>query len=177
MTGCAASYWTDRGRDAADIFTVTVGVGGGAKARAGPIHGGLFVGQDKAGLRGGEARSYSVSGCEVFGIMSTEYTVLSAEGFGYGADRGKDYGARGYPLVSFVVAEDEGPLIAGKNGALHSYYTQLEVAVGVLGTVRLGLNPGEFMDFILGFTTIDVFNDDLAAANGQEEKSNQRMQQ
>jgi hypothetical protein len=38
-TGCASTknYLLDRGRDAADFFTATVGVGAGAKVRIGPL--------------------------------------------------------------------------------------------------------------------------------------------
>src|SRR5690554_1302340 len=52
-TGCATPYMIDRGRDAADIFTATVGIGGGAKARVGPLHAGLFMNCDMYGLRNG----------------------------------------------------------------------------------------------------------------------------
>jgi len=34
--------------------------------------------------------------------------------------------------------------------------------VGLGGTVKLGLNPGELLDFILGWTTLDIFHDDIA---------------
>ena len=51
------------------------------------------------------------------------------------------------------------------------YLTQIEVAAGLGGTLRLGFNPGELLDFILGFTTIDIFNDDL-----EKRKSNNQMQ-
>jgi len=42
-----------------------------------------------------------------------------------------------------------------------SYFTQIEVVAGLGGTIRLGFNPGELLDFILGWVTIDIFNDDL----------------
>lgn len=53
-SGCASPCMANRGHDSADIFTATVGVGGGAKARIGPIQAGLIVNLDKAGLRNGE---------------------------------------------------------------------------------------------------------------------------
>jgi hypothetical protein len=31
-----------------------------------------------------------------------------------------------------------------------------------LQNVRCGFNPGELLDFILGWTTIDIFKDDIA---------------
>ena len=55
MTGCASTgrYFVDRGRDAADVFTLTVGTGLGAGVRAGPAHIGLLLHQDRIGLMGG----------------------------------------------------------------------------------------------------------------------------
>ena len=60
---------------------------------------------------------------------------------------------------SSVVAtlSPEGPTLRG-SAAL---YTQMEVVVGLGGTLRLGFNPGELLDFILGWATIDIYNDDL----------------
>jgi hypothetical protein len=52
--GCATPYMVDRGRDAADIFTGTVGFGVGIQARASFIDFGLCAYMDNAGLRGGK---------------------------------------------------------------------------------------------------------------------------
>jgi hypothetical protein len=53
--GCSTPYMVDRRRDAADIFTATVGHGvGGAKARVGPFGTGLFHEFPLYGLRGGD---------------------------------------------------------------------------------------------------------------------------
>ncbi len=49
------------------------------------------------------------------------------------------------------------------------YYTQCEVCLGVLRGVRLGVNPGELLDFLLGWTTLDTFNDDLEQMQRQQE--------
>lgn len=49
------------------------------------------------------------------------------------------------------------------------YYTQLEVAAGLGYTVRLGFNPGELLDFLLGWTTIDIFGDDVGIPPTKEE--------
>lgn len=55
-SGCASTkgYWIDRGRDAADIVTVTGGIVNGAKVQAGPVAAGLIMQSDVVGLRGGE---------------------------------------------------------------------------------------------------------------------------
>jgi hypothetical protein len=42
------------------------------------------------------------------------------------------------------------------------YLTQVEVVIAIGGSVRLGLNPLEAVDFVLGWTTLDVLGDDSA---------------
>lgn len=41
-----------------------------------------------------------------------------------------------------------------------AYFTQLEVSLGLYGGVRLGINPGELLDLLLGLFTIDLYSDD-----------------
>ena len=53
MIGCTTPYAIDRKRDAADIFTAAVGLGGGVKARVGPLRTGLVADIGLAGLRSG----------------------------------------------------------------------------------------------------------------------------
>jgi len=58
VTTCTACvsikpYMVDRGRDAADIFTATVGTGAGIKARVGPFAQGVVLSRDYAGVHGG----------------------------------------------------------------------------------------------------------------------------
>ena len=55
LTGCASTggYLIDRGRDAADIVTITAGGGVGGKARVGPFQTGLLLDMSSIGLRGG----------------------------------------------------------------------------------------------------------------------------
>lgn len=54
-SGCATSgYGLARSRDAADIFTLTFGAGGGAKARIGPLQLAAFDNTDIVGLRAGQ---------------------------------------------------------------------------------------------------------------------------
>jgi len=40
------------------------------------------------------------------------------------------------------------------------YLTQIEAVVGLGPTLRLGLNPGELVDFVVGFFGFDLYNDD-----------------
>ncbi|MFC1452114.1 hypothetical protein ACFLSJ_02065 [Verrucomicrobiota bacterium] len=55
FAGCAATgYLVDRGRDAADVFTVTLGAGSGAKVRVGPLQVAAFENTDLLGIRAGQ---------------------------------------------------------------------------------------------------------------------------
>jgi len=169
MNGCATPYMRDRVADAKDIFTATVGIGGGAKARVGPIQAAMFFNQDSAGLRGGEW--YSIMETQELSFASSGIVEASTPLPGILALIG------GFPILTsvdkFYPKEEEndrrnknyeayGILIPGITiGNRGYYYTQAEMAVGIGGTIRLGFNPGELLDFILGWTTIDIFKDDL----------------
>jgi hypothetical protein len=54
-------------------------------------------------------------------------------------------------------------------------YTQIDILLGLGGTVRLGFNPGELLDFILGWTTIDIYSDDVASITRQKEKESNKV--
>jgi hypothetical protein len=166
-TGCASTggYFVDRGRDAADIFTASVGEGGGAKARVGPIQVGLFAGTDLAGLRSGEIfpqTGVSPRGEDVYWSLA----IPGEWGWLAGWDawrpsqtataRGKTVGAGSrFPFVMTEVGPNDRSVWS------RPYIYQIEVAAGLGGTLRLGFNPGELLDFVLGWFIIDIYNDDL----------------
>ena len=181
ITGCSTPYATDRGRDAADIFTVAVGTGAGVKARVSFINVGAFSNADKQGLRGGQY--FAVPKDYRRGDMPQEFTSPIPLGKGFvplcHADqfdhhlpalpnslrhaRGKSVNA--YSIIPFTAwPENRGTKLA--------YLCQLEAAVGLGGTLRIGFNPGELLDFILGWTTIDIFDDDL-----ERRKQKERIEQ
>ena len=162
LAGCATPYMQDRKHDAADIFTVTVGTGAGAKARAGPITVGLLGNNDLFGFR---------KGCSLaphhdlgsLGMMDLTCTLLSYEAFGSGwggiaKDRGKYYEAKG--ICGLTWAEIWGWKEAPWNANI-PYYTQIDAVLGVGGSLRLGVNAGELLDFIIGWSTFDIFADDV----------------
>jgi len=172
--GCEHSkaYLVDRGRDAADIFTLTVGLGAGARARIGPLHAGLAAVFDLGGLRGGRVVDYAEpSGHAKENAMTVETTVSSYETFGAyppilgEPDRFKEFEARGLPFVSYVEPpryDENGPLV-------HPYYTQVELVVALVAGVRLGANPGEMLDFLFGWVGVDIFKDDAEMKRAREE--------
>jgi len=173
-TGCVSTggYFADRGHDGADIFTATIGIGAGAKVRVGPLNTGLLFAGDYAGLRGGTAfRGFDategdfVTPIPLFG----EWGPLCAiDQYNLGYARRKDFiaGSEGLPLF---VTDVHG---TGRNAKASQrrpyYFTQIEIVAGLGGTIRLGFNPGELLDFILGWTTIDIFNDDLERRKHKE---------
>lgn len=190
LTGCTSTkgYFADRGRDAADIFTASVGVGAGAKTRIGPLQVGALAETDITGLRGGTAFFLPLSGrrsfwsfCDVVspvpfpGLCAevpclTSYDEFDGDWSALDAypsihNRGKSYTA-GFPYVPFVTMSTRGG---------NAYCTQIEIVAGLGPCVRLGFNPGELLDFALGWFKIDIYNDDLEARK-QREKSNQMQE-
>ena len=167
VTGCASSqaYFADRGRDAADIVTVTVGKGVGVKARIGPFGLGLCINEDVAGLKSGQiftANDHHDSDGELhlllIGGESTELASL----------RNKDYWA--FYLLGIPMPGTPFPF-APENKYPPYYFTQFDVAVGLGFTAKLGFNPGELLDFLLGWFGIDIYRDDMEARREEEKPS------
>ena len=166
LSGCASSsnYFTDRWNDAKDVCTATVGVGAGAKARVGFFGTGLHVVRDYAGLRGGDFGALKPKenhagdgGVLLFGMETSpesEATQL----------RGKDYMASQWFFfyTPAIMDDDHHPKA--------HFYTQIEVAAGVGGSVRLGFNPGELLDFLFGWLGADLYGDDQARFRPKRDK-------
>ncbi len=186
MTGCASTrgYFVDRGRDASDIVTFTVGFGFGAKARVGPLSVGLLANHDTLGFRSGCLVEPS-SGFASLDMIDLTYTLFGVERAGLKCyadgrltnDRFKAYEADTTFGISIVPSKGTGDTFAliSTNAPSRSripYYTQIEIVAGLIGTCRLGVNPGEFVDFLLGWFGIDIFSDDLEAKKQKEKKSN-----
>jgi hypothetical protein len=148
----------NRGRDLADIFTATVGVGGGAKARIGPIQAGVILNLDKAGLRNGELfvhekGPYSRRGNpgEINLLVLGGETSNTSETI---RKRNKEFNTLNL-IVPVGIVEPE------TSQMTPHYFTQLEVVCGLGPSFRLGFNPGELLDFVLGWAKIDIYNDDI----------------
>lgn len=158
-TGCTTPYMSDRGRDAADIFTATIGIGAGAKARVGPLQAGLIANVEKGGLRNGDffvhhEESYSIRdnpGEVNFFILGRE-TSNTSENIRL---RHKEFNTLNLVVPVGIVEPETCQLKP-------HYFTQLEVICGLGPSIRLGFNPGELLDFILGWTHIDIYKDDIA---------------
>jgi len=88
--------------------------------------------------------------------VELDLTVFSIEGTGPGFDqvRGKTYEAGS--MIPFVALVDKRPLY------MHwYYYTQMEAALGLGGTIRIGVNAGEILDFLFGWFGVDIMHDDI----------------
>lgn len=181
--GCASAktYFVDRGRDAADIFTATVGRGYGATARVGPLHAGLAMVVDWTGIRNGCLPSEThwahrdpLGGTiDHFLVPMGFYGRHLGPSISFGSEAFPDRGLIGSPTRAIVTAESPFPFfsipypssrdvpVSAQTTA--KYLTQVEVAGGLWFGARLGFSPGELVDFILGWTTLDIFDDDTAS--------------
>lgn len=177
--GCASPYLVDRGRDVADILTATVGGGLGAQARIGPIHVGMGIVGEGAGLRGGTFGVDGDMGLDFDGGLlpapspgGGDSGVFTASTFvttnGLAAERGKLHMALSkLPfLTTMIYSVDPKELPQFQNRAIPghaniAYFTQVEAVIAVVGGIRLGINPGELLDFLLGWIGVDLFADDI----------------
>lgn len=160
-TGCTRAYWNNRANDVADIFTVTSGAGIGAMAHVGPINAGLGAYGDIVGLRRGEAGTMmGGSGQLIIGGFDSNKSSENAP-----MQRANLRG-KGYSTTNVLVPIDE--------NIPAPYWTNIEVSGGALIGMRVGFNPGELLDFLLGFTTLDIYGDDFITETSvcpQEQKT------
>ena len=171
-SGCA-TYVRDRVADAGDIFTVTVGTGIGVTAKAGPIHTGLGFDIDLYGLRGGEFGSF-VPDRKTDTLLppSCNAAVIAAAIGAFGPHKSRAW-ARGKTFSSPYL--DTGELLpfldlpwnndAECHPLIDPQWTQTDLSVGLIASVRLGFNPGELLDFLIGIVGLDLYGDDIAGAD------------
>ncbi len=81
--------------------------------------------------------------------------IESFDAAGVSSERRKDIEAVCFGLVAYEDSSTRTEPIRW------FYYTQAEACVGLGPSIRLGINPGEILDFLFGWTTIDLFGDDL----------------
>ncbi len=166
-SGCASRYWADRGRDAQDVLTCAVGLGLGVKARVGPVQAPLIVQSDYAGLRCGEWFASP---------MRDDFWTYVSEA-GHVVDQPLPIYERDYHFLysGYEVFEPGGAAAArhkrqeslgislatvDRDLRNRAFYTQVECVAGAIVSVRLGVNPGELADLLLGFAGLDVMGDD-----------------
>ena len=183
-SGCStAEYWEARRADALDVISFQVGYGLGAKARAGPLQAGALIDVGLAGLRGGALLGPADFWPEWSDTPAKVEVLGGVVGFDsfWGAKhrRGKDYVASHVGIVSLPCNLGESDLRSLREIAPDTFYnpwpllSQLELAGGLGLTLRLGANPGELLDLLLGFLTLDPLSDD--ARDGTDGVSTYRL--
>jgi len=160
LTGCA--YLSDRGRDFADCWRFSVGIGPEVMIHAKAAVIGAGGGYGEITRVGVEHKNFSgVWEEEGFGVPGVAYLRRSCqdvEGNNGDASR-KGWGA----TVIFFLFATEGKDIKGREGELSDKaedycWTEAEVSLGV--SMRVGFNLAEFADFLLGWGTLDILYDD-----------------
>lgn len=166
--GCASTraYFVDRGRDTADVFTLSVGQGVGAKAKVCTISIGALWQRDLWGLRGGTlGRLHKQEGKSFWSSDPSELDTCEVYMLVGGIDKLNTPSAvaeqrhKHVDTYHYFILLPHTELIQGEFD--YSYSLMIDVVVGLGGSIRAGFNPGELLDFILGWTTIDIFDDDL----------------
>lgn len=172
LSGCASSrpYFMDRARDAGDVVTLTVGYGWGVKARIASVQSGLLYNFDYWGWRHG---FYNKGSGSEYGFLDWSILFFSGENFFKHPDpRGKGFGADGLLFLT-VIRDKHLP----RSPLFHPYYSQIEVCAALWRSMRIGVNPGEFADFLLGWVGVDFFDDDIGIPREDSSPADQNKSQ
>ena len=189
ISGCASTngYLGDRKRDALDVFTAGIGMGLGGKMRIGPAQTGLLFEMTGASLRGGEftTAGKAGTGADGWGNCTDVMGIIYGGEFFHGAvlDRNKNFDADNLTVFSetgeqvfalpFIYAPEHGIdywyRYAPEGKQAFYYYSQIEVVAALGLSVRLGFNLGELLDFLLGWTGLDIYEDDLGTKKKVEQ--------
>ncbi len=182
LLGGCANYWSARGRDTADLATLTLTTGAGLKLQAGPLQiSPVALIADVTGLRGGEwfppqlAEEQTVFPMDL-GVLWWTSAIMVLPDIPRAEERGKEYcafpaGAKtdglfdrhagSVPFVSIPRAtwSEEKVKLSRVSAA---YWGQVELALALGGGIRVGTNPLEWADFLVGWCGLDLLGDDVA---------------
>jgi hypothetical protein len=172
LTGCVSTqgYLVDRGRDAADIVTATVGVGAGMQARVGPVPLGMLQTTDLTGVRYGETFWHSRIAEEPEERCHTLLALFATVGAFFVPSSGVDWSRLEevwYHHDRFPLSETQILRRKREKGLASPGTYRLEATAGLGLVLRAGLNCGELLDFVLGWTTVDIFGDDIEKEDRQ----------
>lgn len=156
LTSC--SYTRNRINDAKDIFTLCVNPSLGCQVQAGPIRTGAGASISVYGMSDGCIGGFG--GPRV--LPPHQYVLIGPGGKEtttgwYYPDilkRGKEYQQEQFFLVGL-------PKYSNSKAWMKPYYTQFEVDAGFVVGLKVGVNPGELLDFFLGFFGVDMYGDDI----------------
>jgi len=160
-SGCARpGYFADRLNDSADILSLTVGVGVGGKISAGPLYvNALGVShRDLAGVRYGD---FLISHAD-----SSDSEIGSWFGFGqsYHSRTELQKSRNKAPEYSFT----EIPFLMTNQRGADADPLAIDCVLGLGLSVRFGISPLELVDFIFGWTTLDLLQDDISPNSKSE---------
>jgi hypothetical protein len=193
LCGCASSgYLANRRRDAADIVTISVGSGIGAKARIGPVGTGVLLDSPEYGVRGGDwltKSNFGNPGKPIPVNSDLQLLILGQETF-LGSckvqERGKAFTVNMICGLNIPRLTDLHNLAKAADREVHQvapldlryfpwpYLTQIEAVIGLGASLRIGFNPGELLDFILGWAGLDLFRDDVEKETTTQRASAER---
>ena len=178
---CGCMYAKDRGNDFLDIVWIDVGIGLGAGIdfqATDFVHSGLMASHfvDKAGLARREFDTWHESNGSLILGRYVQYNHILTLAFAEGIEvnRYAAYGVRSGDLINVPRAfrpYDEVELLYGFHveNRQAPYLNLLDVDVGVMVLWvggRVGLSPGEAVDFVLGWFGLDIGKDDTDDESG-----------
>ena len=171
--GCATGYLEGRWQDARDILTATVETDTvGVKAQLGPWTGlGVYGSSPDArgiGLVGGQVTSYDFTDSTYPPFLGS---IQRFRNFTDDRRRKEFHFVQSYFLPYIRPQTDPTGFFGGFEGAddwrrVAPRYTQVEVAIGMWFGLRLGMNPGELIDFLAGWAGLDLYGDDVGVERG-----------
>lgn len=179
VAGCTGGtdYQRNRLEDLADCVTFSVGRGFGAKVQAGVFGcAPLIVYRPKWGMHAGEMVDWRATPfvCYEHTYLRDPCGYFILDEYYYVSDRArlraKTYSQFGFlafmvpgpyrVLPKYVIASDMWETIPPERLPWYKL-TDVNVSGGVFLGFRLGVNPGEFLDFLLGWCHLDIYGDDL----------------
>ena len=179
LAGCIGTrnYFSSRGRDAADVLTLTADLGFGIAAQAGPLSTGLGVIGDGVGLNCGGIGNFSDCG-------DVQFLAFGWNEFSSPSDssRKKSRGNLQFLCIKSTTASFSGSQrINPFKDLLVDLFpgtwiedpglTQFEASAALGIGPRVGINIMELIDFACGWTTFDILDDDVHFEKPNETKS------
>ena len=160
LASCSCKTLQDRWADAKDVVTITLDEGVGARAQVGPADVGFGFFADFVGIRSGcfgtNKIGHFLSGFDVQML----FIGVGASWHDEGAEQRSKYYSK---TISWLIGRPEYTEGVLGKPPFPPYYTQVEVAVAFEIGGRVGVNPGEFLDFMVGWFGLDLYRDDIAA--------------
>jgi hypothetical protein len=163
--GC--TYLHQRARDAADVFTASGEVGGyGASLQVGPLRApSLYFGAGEgAGLVGGQFTSYAFEQYDALVVAQTWLGEFDDDTRAKESRLAHYACVVGVPTRSRALFEQHPPTDREFDYNSPKRWGprlgQIEVAAGLGGGVRLGVNLVEAVDFVVGWFGLDILGDD-----------------